>query len=132
MAAAKFRVSDVAKKMGLSDKDLIFRLQSLGAEVSVSNTVLEPEVIQALITGKKLATGTRSVIMLEDKPQPTSTEPDDEDLHEDGGPGSCTRASSSRVEWSFGSPTMAVRPPYAATIARSGTDSSSDLMPSCE
>ena len=70
MAAAKFRVSDVAKKMGLSDKDLIFRLQSLGAEVSDANQVLEPEVIQALITGKKLTTRTRSVIMREDKPQP--------------------------------------------------------------
>ncbi|HET7707010.1 MAG TPA: translation initiation factor IF-2 [Thermoanaerobaculia bacterium] len=69
MAAAKFKVSDVAKKMGLSDKDLIFRLQSLGAEVSDANQVIEPEVIQALITGKKLATRTRSVIMREDKPQ---------------------------------------------------------------
>jgi translation initiation factor IF-2 len=70
MAAAKFRVSDVAKKMGLSDKDLIFRLQSLGAEVSDADQVLEPEVIQALITGKKLVSRTRSVIMREDKPQP--------------------------------------------------------------
>ena len=31
------------------------------------------------------------------------------------------RASSSRVEWRFGSPTIAVRPPYARTTARSGT-----------
>ncbi|HXG59088.1 MAG TPA: translation initiation factor IF-2 N-terminal domain-containing protein, partial [Thermoanaerobaculia bacterium] len=70
MAAAKFRVSDVAKKMGLTDKDLIFRLQSLGAEVTDPNQVLEPEVIQALITGKKLTTRSKSVIMREDKPQP--------------------------------------------------------------
>jgi translation initiation factor IF-2 len=70
MAAAKFRVSDVAKRMGLSDKDLLFRLQSLGAEITDPNAVLEPEVIQALITGKKLATRSRSVIMREDKPQP--------------------------------------------------------------
>jgi translation initiation factor IF-2 len=70
MAAAKFKVSDVAKKMGLSDKDLIFRLQSLGAEVTDANQVIEPEVIQALITGKKLVTRTRSVIMREDKPVP--------------------------------------------------------------
>jgi hypothetical protein len=69
MAAAKFKVSDVAKKMGMSDKDMIFRLQSLGAEVSDPGQVLEPEVIQALITGKKLTTRTRSVIMREDKPQ---------------------------------------------------------------
>jgi translation initiation factor IF-2 len=70
MAAAKIRVSDIAKKMGKSEKDVIFQLQSLGAEVADANQVLEPEVIQALITGKKLTTRTRSVIMREDKPQP--------------------------------------------------------------
>src|SRR5688572_4132412 len=68
MAAAKIRVSDIAKKMGKSEKDVIFQLQSLGAEVSDASQVLEPEVIQALITGKKLVTRTRSVIMREDKP----------------------------------------------------------------
>jgi hypothetical protein len=66
MAAAKIRVSDIAKKMGKSEKDVIFQLQSLGAEVSDASQVLEPEVIQALITGKKLLTRTRSVIMRED------------------------------------------------------------------
>ena len=39
------------------------------------------------------------------------TEPDDQNLHDAGGAVSRTRASSSRVEWSFGSPTIAVRPP---------------------
>src|SRR5688500_11669089 len=68
MAAAKIKVSDIAKKMGMSDKDMIFRLQSLGAEVNDPTQVLEPEVIQALITGKKLVTRTRSAIMREDKP----------------------------------------------------------------
>jgi translation initiation factor IF-2 len=68
MAAAKIKVSDIAKKLGMSDKDMIFRLQSLGAEVTDPTQVLEPEVIQALITGKKLVTRTRSVIMREDKP----------------------------------------------------------------
>ncbi|HJQ40129.1 MAG TPA: translation initiation factor IF-2 [Thermoanaerobaculia bacterium] len=63
-------MSDIAKKMGKSEKDVIFQLQSLGAEVADANQVLEPEVIQALITGKKLTTRTRSVIMREDKPQP--------------------------------------------------------------
>lgn len=70
MAAAKIKVSDIAKRMGKSEKDVIFQLQSLGAEVTDANQVLEPEVIQALITGKKLATRTRNVIMREDKPQP--------------------------------------------------------------
>jgi translation initiation factor IF-2 len=70
MAAAKIRVSDIAKKMNVSEKDILFRLQSLGAEVTDPNHILEPEVIQALITGRKLTTRTRSVIMREDKPQP--------------------------------------------------------------
>ncbi len=70
MAAAKIRVSDIAKKMGKSEKDMIFQLQSLGADITDPSQVLEPEVIQALITGKKLTTRTRSVIMREDKPQP--------------------------------------------------------------
>jgi len=69
MAAPKFRVSDIAKKMGKSEKDLIFQLQSLGADVTDANQSLEPDVIQALITGKKLTTRTRNVIMREDKPQ---------------------------------------------------------------
>src|SRR5213080_1295577 len=70
MAAAKFKVSDIAKRMGKSEKDVIFQLQSLGAEITDANQTLEPEVIQALITGKKLTTRARSVIMREDKPQP--------------------------------------------------------------
>jgi translation initiation factor IF-2 len=67
-AAAKFKVSDIAKKMGKPEKDVIFQLQSLGAEITDANQVLEPEVIQALLTGKKLVARTRSVIMREDKP----------------------------------------------------------------
>jgi translation initiation factor IF-2 len=70
MAAAKIRVSDIAKRMGKSEKDVIFQLQSLGADINDASQVLEPEVIQALITGKKLVTRVRSVIMREDKPQP--------------------------------------------------------------
>src|SRR2546423_1011869 len=69
MAAAKIRVSDIAKRMGKSEKDVIFQLQSLGAEITDASQALEPEVIQALITGKKLSTRTKSVIMREDKPQ---------------------------------------------------------------
>src|SRR5438132_14212569 len=56
--------------MGKSEKDVMFQLQSLGADVSDPTQVLEPEVIQALITGKKLTTRVRSVIMREDKPEP--------------------------------------------------------------
>ena len=49
MAAAKIKVSDVAKKMGKSEKDVIFQLQSLGADITDASQVLEPEVIQAAL-----------------------------------------------------------------------------------
>ncbi|HEV7238820.1 MAG TPA: translation initiation factor IF-2 [Thermoanaerobaculia bacterium] len=68
MAAAKIKVSDIAKKMGKSEKDVIFQLQSLGADITDASQVLEPEVVQALITGKKLVARAKSVIMREDKP----------------------------------------------------------------
>ena len=51
MAAAKIRVSDIAKKMGKSEKDVIFQLQSLGAEVTDPTQMLEPEVIRMLLFG---------------------------------------------------------------------------------
>ena len=69
MAAKGLRVSDLAKKMNVPDKDLIFKLQSLGADITDANQVLEPEVIQAILTGKKLAARPRTVILREDKPQ---------------------------------------------------------------
>ncbi|MGZ5440661.1 MAG: translation initiation factor IF-2 [Thermoanaerobaculia bacterium] len=68
MAAAKIRVSDIAKKMGKSEKDVLFQLQSLGADITEASQELGPEVIQALLTGKKLVARTKSVIMREDKP----------------------------------------------------------------
>src|SRR5947209_7430442 len=70
MAAAKIRVSDIAKKMGKSEKDVIFQLQSLGAEVTDPSQELQPEVIQALITGKKLMARSKTIILREDKPTP--------------------------------------------------------------
>jgi hypothetical protein len=69
MAAAKIRVRDIARRMGKSEKDVIFQLQSLGAEVSGPNPAVAPEVIQALITGKKLTEASPNVIMREDKPK---------------------------------------------------------------
>jgi len=66
---AKVRVGDLAKQMGIPDKDLIFKLQSLGVQVENSSAMIEPEVIMAIVTGKKLATRPRNVIMREEKPR---------------------------------------------------------------
>src|SRR5664279_4282993 len=61
MATPKFTVSNIAQKMRKSEKDVILQLRSLGAEMTDdADQVLEPEVIQAIITGKKLTLRTRS------------------------------------------------------------------------
>jgi len=68
---AKVRLSDLAKKMNIPDKDLIFKLQSLGVQVEDSSQALDNEVIVAILTGKKLASARpRQVIMRDEKPQP--------------------------------------------------------------
>ena len=60
---AKVRVGDLAKQMGVSDKDLVFKLQSLGVQVENASSSIDHEVIMAILTGKKLATRPRNVIM---------------------------------------------------------------------
>ncbi|HVE66401.1 MAG TPA: translation initiation factor IF-2 N-terminal domain-containing protein, partial [Thermoanaerobaculia bacterium] len=65
---AKVQVRDLAKQMGIPDKDLIFKLQSLGVQVDSPAAAIDHEVILAILTGKKLATRQRTVIMREEKP----------------------------------------------------------------
>ena len=66
---AKVKVSDLAKRMGISDKDLIFKLQSLGVQVEDASSSIDHEIIQAILTGKKLQSRPRNVIMREERPQ---------------------------------------------------------------
>ncbi|MGK2858560.1 MAG: hypothetical protein ACSLFQ_15270, partial [Thermoanaerobaculia bacterium] len=54
--------------MKISDKDLIFKLQSLGVEVDSPESALGPAEIEALRSGKKLTTRSKSVIMREEAP----------------------------------------------------------------
>jgi translation initiation factor IF-2 len=65
----KVKVTDLAKRMGISDKDLLFKLQSLGVQVENSSSAIDPEIISAILTGKKLASRPRNVIMRDEKPQ---------------------------------------------------------------
>jgi translation initiation factor IF-2 len=66
---AKVRVKDLAKQMGISSKDLIFKLQSLGVQVENEDAAIEPGVIMAILSGKKAAPRRpRAVIMRDEKP----------------------------------------------------------------
>jgi translation initiation factor IF-2 len=66
---AKVRVKDLAKQMGISSKDLIFKLQSLGVQVENEDAAIDPGVIMAILSGKKAAPRRpRAVIMRDEKP----------------------------------------------------------------
>jgi translation initiation factor IF-2 len=67
---AKVRVSDLAKQMGKSEKDLIFMLQSLGVEVDSPASQIDHTTIAAILTGKKLVARPRNVIMRDETAEP--------------------------------------------------------------
>ena len=65
---AKVRVSDLAKKMGIPAKDLVFKLQSLGVAVEDVGTALDPSEVMAVLSGKKVQQRPRTVIVRDDRP----------------------------------------------------------------
>ena len=69
----KIRVKDLAKKMGIPGQDLVFKLKSIGARIESDETLLDTDVIQAILQGKRL-TQPREVI-LRDVDEPVETPP---------------------------------------------------------
>ena len=67
---AKVRVKELASQMGISSKDLIFKLQSLGVQVEDENASIDHNVIVAILSGKKVAPRRpRAVIMRDERPE---------------------------------------------------------------
>ncbi|HEY3569994.1 MAG TPA: translation initiation factor IF-2 N-terminal domain-containing protein, partial [Thermoanaerobaculia bacterium] len=50
----KIRVQDLAKMMGISNQDLVFKLKSIGARVEGDDAQIDTDIIQAILQGKKL------------------------------------------------------------------------------
>lgn len=50
----KIRVQDLAKMMGVSNQDLVFKLKSIGVRVEGDDAQIDTDIIQAILTGKKL------------------------------------------------------------------------------
>src|SRR5436309_1992422 len=50
----KIRVQDLAKMMGISNQDLVFKLKSIDARVEGDDAQIDTEIIQAILQGKKL------------------------------------------------------------------------------
>ena len=51
---AKVRVSELAKKMGIAQQDLVFKLRSIGVRLEGEDETIDTEIIAAILTGKKL------------------------------------------------------------------------------
>jgi translation initiation factor IF-2 len=68
----KIRVQDLAKMMGISNQDLVFKLKSLGVRVEGDDAHIDTENLQAFLQGKKLP-HPREVI-LRDEHAPTAAE----------------------------------------------------------
>jgi translation initiation factor IF-2 len=50
----KIRVQDLAKKMGIPNQDLVFKLKSIGVRVEGDDAHIDTDIIQAILSGKKL------------------------------------------------------------------------------
>src|SRR5262245_6535744 len=50
----KIRVQDLAKMMGISNQDLVFKLKSIGVRVEGDAAAIDTDIIQAILQGKKL------------------------------------------------------------------------------
>src|SRR5690606_10601836 len=51
---AKIPVQDLARKMGIAEQDLVFKLRSLGVRIE-SDDGVDAEALQAIMQGKRLA-----------------------------------------------------------------------------
>jgi len=67
----KIRVQDLARMMGISNQDLVFKLKSIGVRVEGDDAAIDTDIIQAILQGKKLP-HPREVIL---RDEPTPVEP---------------------------------------------------------
>src|SRR6185295_5442794 len=65
----KLRVQDLAKMMGISNQDLIFKLKSIGVRVEGDDAYIDTDIIQAILQGKKLP-HPREVILRDEQTPP--------------------------------------------------------------
>ncbi len=61
----KIRLQDLARKMGLPEQDLMFKLRSIGVRIEGEEAVIDSDIIQAILLGKRLPQP-REVILRDD------------------------------------------------------------------
>src|SRR5215470_12259399 len=68
----KIRVQDLAKMMGISNQDLVFKLKSLGVRVEGDDAAFDTDIIQAVLQGKKLPHPREVILRDESSPAPAA------------------------------------------------------------
>src|SRR5215472_2811736 len=71
MNMGKLRVQDLARMMGISNQDLIFKLKSIGVRVEGDDAHIDTDIISAILQGKKLP-HPREVILRDEPAAPES------------------------------------------------------------
>ena len=64
----KIRVEDLARMMGIPSQDLVFKLRSLGVRVEGDDALIDSEIIQAILQGKRMPSP-REVIIRDGEPK---------------------------------------------------------------
>ena len=67
----KIRVQDLAKKMGIGNQDLLFKLRSIGVRVEGDDANIDTDIIAAILQGKKLP-NPREVILRDEQSKATA------------------------------------------------------------
>ena len=67
---AKIRVQDLARNMGLDNQDLVFKLKSIGVRVEGDEALIDTEIIQAILQGKRLPQPREVILRDDDAPAP--------------------------------------------------------------
>ena len=69
----QLRVVDLAHTMGITAKELIFKLRSIGVSVASEEDTLDLSTVRSIITGETLQRRPREVIVRAEKPEEDTT-----------------------------------------------------------
>ena len=70
----KIRVEDLARKMGIPEQDLLFKLKSIGVRLDEKDPRIDTSVIQAILTGQSLPQP-REVILRDEESKASAPTP---------------------------------------------------------
>lgn len=58
----KIRITDLARMMGISSQDLIYKLKSIGVRPEGDDACIDTDIIQAILQGKKLPSSRETML----------------------------------------------------------------------